>query len=77
MHTGIAALSNERIQATEGKTVRRKRPSSQLFEDVENCFEVKKNSSDLERLIKISLRDSSQEERVQEASKPLYLRRYE
>ena len=57
--------------------LRRRKPSSQLFEDVENDFEVEKNSPDLERLIKISLRDSSQEERIQEASKPLYLRRYE
>jgi hypothetical protein len=77
LHAGIAALSNGRIQVTEEKTVRRKRPSAQLFENAGNCFEVEKNSSDLERLIKISLRDSSQEERVQEASKPLYLRRYE
>jgi hypothetical protein len=77
LHTGIATLSNRRIQATEEKTVRRKRPSSQLFEDAGNCFEVEKDSSELERLIKISLKDSSQEERIQEASKPLYLRRYE
>jgi len=58
--------------------LRRKKTSSQLCEDVENCFEVEENSPDLERLVtKISLRDSSQEERIQEASKPLYLRRYE
>jgi len=57
--------------------VRQKKSSPPLFEDVENCFEVEKTSPDLERLIKISLKDRSQEERVLEASKPLYLRRYE
>jgi hypothetical protein len=70
-------LSDGKLRAREEKTVRRKKPSSRLFEDVENCFEVEKTSSDLERLIKISLKDSSQEERVLEASKPLYLKRYE
>ena len=72
-----AGLSDGKPRAKEEKTVRRKKPSSRLFEDVENCFEVEKTSSDLERLIKISLKDSSQEERVLEASKPLYLKRYE
>ncbi|MCW4055190.1 MAG: hypothetical protein NWE82_00235 [Candidatus Bathyarchaeota archaeon] len=57
--------------------MRRKKPSSRLSEDVENCFEVENTRSDLERLIKISLKDSPQEERVLEASKPLYLKRYE
>ena len=72
-----AGLSDGKLRVIEEKTVRRKKSSSRLFEDVENCFEVEKTSSDLERLIKISLKDSSQEERVLEASKPLYLRRYE
>lgn len=72
-----AGLSDGKLRAIEEKTVRRKKSSSQLFEDVENCFEVEKTSPDLERLIKISLKDISQEERVLEASKPLYLRRYE
>ncbi|MGB9134335.1 MAG: hypothetical protein WCC63_01940 [Candidatus Bathyarchaeia archaeon] len=57
--------------------MRRKKTSPQLFEDIENCLEAEKNTADLEKLVKISLRDSSQEERIQEASKPLYLRRYE
>jgi hypothetical protein len=48
-----------------------------MYEEIENYPEAERNITDLEKLVKISLRESSQEERVQEASKPLYLRRYE
>jgi len=56
--------------------LRGKKSSSQLLEGIRNSFEAEKNSV-LEKLVKISLRDISQEERIQEASKPLYLKRYE
>jgi hypothetical protein len=55
----------------------RRKKTPELLEDAENCLEAEKHDADLEKLVKISLRESSQEERVQEASRPLYLRRYE
>ena len=63
--------------ATEEPLLKRKKHSPQLLEEAEHRFEVESLTADLEQLVKISLRDSSPEERVLQASKPLYLRRYE
>jgi len=54
-----------------------KKHSSHLLEEAESCLEAERATADLEKLVKISLKDRSQEERILEASKPLYLRRYE
>ncbi|UCE95150.1 MAG: hypothetical protein JSV51_05275 [Candidatus Bathyarchaeota archaeon] len=51
--------------------------SSQILERVQKDL-GEKNLADLEKFtIKISLKNLSREEKIQEASKPLYLKRYE
>ncbi len=51
---------------------------SQVFEKIEQNLEVEKDHVDLEKLpFKIRFKDITQEEKIQEASKPLYLKRYE
>jgi hypothetical protein len=58
--------------------LRGKKASSQVFEEIEQKFATEKSHRDLEKLtVKISLKDLTQEMKIQEASKPLYLRRYE
>jgi capsular polysaccharide biosynthesis protein len=57
--------------------LKRKKSSPQLLEETENCLETERTAAELEKLVKISLKGNSQDERVLEASKPLYLRRYE
>jgi hypothetical protein len=56
--------------------LRRKKPNSELLEEIETD-PTAQACEDIDRLVKISLRDLSHEERINEASKPLYLRRYE
>ncbi len=57
--------------------MRGKKTSPQLSERIESIIETEE-PVDLDRLtIKISLKDITLQERVHEASKPLYLRRYE
>ena len=52
--------------------------SSQVFEEIEKSFEAERSYVDPEEpTVKISLKDMTQEEKIQEASKPLYLKRYE
>lgn len=51
--------------------------SSQILERVQKDL-GEKSLADLEKFtIKISLKNLSREEKIQEASKPLYLKRYE
>lgn len=55
-----------------------KKASVQVFEEIKQCLEAERTEAKLEKaVIKISLRDMTQRERMQEASKPLYLKRYE
>lgn len=55
-----------------------KKTSSQVLEEIKQNIKAGNGHIDLEQLtVKISLRDMTQEERMQEASRPLYLRRYE
>lgn len=55
-----------------------KRMTSQVFEEIKGNPKAEKNHIDLEQLTaKMSLKDMTQEEKIQEASKPLYLKRYE
>lgn len=55
-----------------------KKTSSQVFEEIEQVLKVEENHISLEKLsAKISLQDITREERMQEASKPLFLKRYE
>lgn len=55
-----------------------KKMSSQVFEEIEKNFEAKRSYVyPKEPTVKISLKDMTQEEKIQEASKPLYLKRYE
>ena len=57
--------------------MRAKKVSSQMFSDIESKLEIDSHTF-LEKLaVKISLKDMTQAERIQEASKPLYLKRYE
>ncbi len=57
--------------------MRGKKTSPQLSERIESIVETEEPVG-LDRLtIKISLKDITLQERVHEASKPLYLRRYE
>ena len=50
---------------------------SQVFEEIKTDIETEKSVA-LEKIaVKISLKDVNPEERIQEASKPLYLKRYE
>lgn len=52
--------------------------SVQLIEKIEQNLKTEKNYVDAqEQTVKISLKDMTQEERIQEAIKPLYLKRYE
>ena len=55
-----------------------KKTSTQVFEEIEQNLRAKENRVELEKLtVKISIKDLTQEEKIQEASKPLYLKRYE
>jgi len=52
--------------------------SPQVFEGIEPIVEVEKSHRDLDKLtIKMRLEDMTLERKIQEASKPLYLKRYE
>ncbi|MCW3985352.1 MAG: hypothetical protein NWE91_02945 [Candidatus Bathyarchaeota archaeon] len=52
--------------------------SVQLIEKNEQNFKTERNYVDAqEHTVKISLKDMTQEEKIQEAIKPLYLNRYE
>lgn len=52
--------------------------SSQVFEKIEKSFKAERSYADSEEpTVKISLKDMTQEEKIHEASKPLYLKRYE
>lgn len=56
----------------------RKKMTYQVLEEIEQQVQVESNETDLERLaVKISLRDMTQQEKIQDASRPLYLKRYE
>ncbi len=58
--------------------MRGKKTSSQVFAEIDKDLKGEESPPDLEKLaIKISLKDMTLEERIQEASKPLYLKRYE
>lgn len=58
--------------------MRGKKTSSQVFEGIEPIVEAEKSHGDMDKLtIKISLKDMTLEQKIQEASKPLYLKRYE
>jgi len=58
--------------------LREKKTNSQLLEEIKRNTTAEENNVALEKLqVKISLQDITLEERIQEASKPLYLRRYE
>ena len=50
-----------------------------LFEEITRSLEAEKGygNSDEQITVKISLKETTREERMQEASKPLYLKRYE
>jgi hypothetical protein len=55
-----------------------KKANSQALEEIEAKLETKKHYLDIEHLsTKISIRDITFEEKIQEACKPLYLKRYE
>jgi hypothetical protein len=52
--------------------------SPQVFEGIDPIVEAEKSHTDLDKLpIKIRLEDMTLERKIQEASKPLYLKRYE
>jgi len=52
--------------------------SVQLIEKIKQEIETERNYMDAqEHTVKISLKDMTQEEKIQEAIKPLYLNRYE
>jgi len=52
--------------------------SVQLIEKIEQNLKTEKNYIDVqEQIVKISLKDLTQEEKMREAIKPLYLKRYE
>jgi len=52
--------------------------SSQVFKKIEESLEAEGSYADSEEsTVKISLKDMTQEEKIQEAGKPLYLKRYE
>jgi len=55
------------------------RKTSQLaFKEIEKNFKAEKEHVDWEKLeAKMSFKVMTREEKIQEASKPLYLRRYE
>ena len=56
-----------------GKTM-----SVQLIEKIKKEIKTERNYVDVqEQTVKISLKDMTQEEKIQEAIKPLYLKRYE
>lgn len=57
--------------------MRAKKASSQVFADIESKLEIESNSCLEKLVVKMSLKDMTQAERMQEASKPLYLKRYE
>lgn len=58
--------------------MREKKTVPQVFEEIEQKLETEKSHIDLEKFTaKINLKDITQEMRIQEASKPLYLKRYE
>lgn len=58
--------------------MRGKKTGLQVFKEIEQKLEAEKSCKDLEKLtVKISLKDTTHEWRMQEASKPLYLKRYE
>jgi len=58
--------------------LKEKKTNSQLLEEIKRNITAKENNIALEKLqVKISLQDITLEERIQEASKPLYLKRYE
>lgn len=54
-----------------------KKVSSQVFSDIESKLEIESHTCLDKLAVKISLKDMTQAERMQEASKPLYLKRYE
>ncbi|MFQ6068587.1 MAG: hypothetical protein ACE5KD_03490 [Candidatus Bathyarchaeia archaeon] len=55
-----------------------KKTAPQVFEEIEQNLVAEKEFIDLERItVKISLNDMTREEKIKEASKPLYLKRYE
>lgn len=58
--------------------MRGKKTGLQVFKEIEQKLQAEKSCTDFEKLtVKISLKDTTQEWRMQEASKPLYLKRYE
>lgn len=58
--------------------MKEKKTNSQLLEEIKRNITAKENNIALEKLqVKISIQDITLEERIQEASKPLYLKRYE
>ncbi len=58
--------------------MKKKKVKSQVLEEIEQHLETEKVVMGLEKLpVRISLRDMTLEERMQEASKPLYLKRSE
>lgn len=62
----------------EEAQLREKKTSLQLFEEIKQETVVEKDHIALEKLpVKISLKNITLEEKIQEASKPLYLKRYE
>ncbi|UCB59901.1 MAG: hypothetical protein JSW72_07225 [Candidatus Bathyarchaeota archaeon] len=58
--------------------MREKKRGPQMLDEIEQKLETKNGLIDLEKLTdRISLKDRIQEMKMQEASKPLYLKRYE
>jgi hypothetical protein len=58
--------------------LRGKKTSSQVFKEIEPIIEAEKSHKDLDKLtINISLKHMTLEQKIQEAAKPLYLKRYE
>jgi hypothetical protein len=58
--------------------LREKKTNTQLLEEIKRNITAEESNVALEKLqAKISLQDITLEEKIQEASKPLYLKRYE
>ncbi|MFP3984801.1 MAG: hypothetical protein ACLFU9_02370 [Candidatus Bathyarchaeia archaeon] len=58
--------------------MKEKKASLQIFKEIERNLGAKNSDVVLEKLVvKISLNDMTTEEKIREASKPLYLKRYE
>lgn len=57
--------------------MRTRKVCSQVFEEIKTDIETERSKALENIAVKISLKDINPEERIQEASKPLYLKRYE